>query len=141
MANERDSDAKTIDVKTFWQAVGQRATGATIVTAHGSGGPAGLVLDIDKGPKELRNLIDATERRRANRQLEKAAMQLPTELQGVVTVLRTLPASQTTRRDPRRNARDAPRRGEATLCGTASMARCDPYWNPDQGRNSQRDDS
>ena len=43
MANERGSDAKTIDVKTFWQAVGQRATGATIVTAHGSGGPAGLL--------------------------------------------------------------------------------------------------
>ena len=43
MANERDSDAKTIDVKTFWQAVGQRAIGATIVTAHGSGGPAGLL--------------------------------------------------------------------------------------------------
>ena len=35
--------AKTIGVKSFWQAIGQRAVGATIVTAAGSGGPAGLL--------------------------------------------------------------------------------------------------
>jgi len=38
-----ESQANPIDVKTFWQAVGQRATGATIVTALGSDGPAGLL--------------------------------------------------------------------------------------------------
>ncbi len=35
--------AKSIDAKSFWQAVGQRAIGATIVTAEGSEGPAGLL--------------------------------------------------------------------------------------------------
>ena len=33
----------TIDVKQFWQAVGQRATGSTIVTARSESGPAGLL--------------------------------------------------------------------------------------------------
>jgi flavin reductase (DIM6/NTAB) family NADH-FMN oxidoreductase RutF len=32
-----------MDAKQFWQAVGQRATGSTIVTARGSAGPAGLL--------------------------------------------------------------------------------------------------
>ncbi|WP_114948916.1 flavin reductase family protein [Microvirga calopogonii] len=32
-----------IDVKTFWQTLAQRATGITIVTAHGDDGPAGLL--------------------------------------------------------------------------------------------------
>ena len=62
MANERDSDAKTIDVKTFWEAVGQRATGATIVTAHGSGGPAGLLAlsatHVTADPPTMRVSID-----------------------------------------------------------------------------------
>src|SRR6202020_1110848 len=32
-----------IDVKQFWQAIGQRATGSTIVTARSETGPAGLL--------------------------------------------------------------------------------------------------
>src|ERR1700742_46272 len=32
-----------IDTKQFWQAIGQRATGSTIVTARAGGGPAGLL--------------------------------------------------------------------------------------------------
>jgi flavin reductase (DIM6/NTAB) family NADH-FMN oxidoreductase RutF len=32
-----------MDTKQFWQAVGQRATGSTVVTARASGGPAGLL--------------------------------------------------------------------------------------------------
>ncbi len=32
-----------IDIGTFWQAVGQRAVAATIVTARGSAGPAGFL--------------------------------------------------------------------------------------------------
>jgi flavin reductase (DIM6/NTAB) family NADH-FMN oxidoreductase RutF len=34
---------KTIDVKTFWRAIGQRATGSTIVTARAAEGPAGFL--------------------------------------------------------------------------------------------------
>jgi flavin reductase (DIM6/NTAB) family NADH-FMN oxidoreductase RutF len=34
---------KAIDVKTFWRALGERATGATIVTAQGADGPAGFL--------------------------------------------------------------------------------------------------
>jgi flavin reductase (DIM6/NTAB) family NADH-FMN oxidoreductase RutF len=37
-----DSSAM-IDVKQFWQAIGQRATGSTIVTARADSGPAGLL--------------------------------------------------------------------------------------------------
>lgn len=33
----------TIDMKQFWQAIGQRATGSTIVTARSGDGPAGLL--------------------------------------------------------------------------------------------------
>jgi flavin reductase (DIM6/NTAB) family NADH-FMN oxidoreductase RutF len=33
----------TIDMKQFWQAIGQRATGSTIVTARSESGPAGLL--------------------------------------------------------------------------------------------------
>ena len=33
----------TIDIGAFWRAVGQRATGATIVAATGAAGPAGLL--------------------------------------------------------------------------------------------------
>jgi flavin reductase (DIM6/NTAB) family NADH-FMN oxidoreductase RutF len=33
----------TIDMKQFWQAIGQRATGSTIVTARSEAGPAGLL--------------------------------------------------------------------------------------------------
>ena len=34
---------KSIDVKTFWSAVGQRALGAAVVTAAGADGPAGFL--------------------------------------------------------------------------------------------------
>jgi flavin reductase (DIM6/NTAB) family NADH-FMN oxidoreductase RutF len=37
------ADENTIDAKSFWQAIGQRAIGVTIVTATGSDGPAGLL--------------------------------------------------------------------------------------------------
>jgi len=32
-----------VDMKQFWQAIGQRATGSTIVTARSASGPAGLL--------------------------------------------------------------------------------------------------
>lgn len=38
-----ENRAKTIDAKSFWQAIGQRAIAATIVTAAGSEGPTGLL--------------------------------------------------------------------------------------------------
>jgi flavin reductase (DIM6/NTAB) family NADH-FMN oxidoreductase RutF len=34
---------KTIDAKTFWRALGQRAIGSTVVTARGEDGPAGFL--------------------------------------------------------------------------------------------------
>ncbi len=37
------TSAKSIDAKSFWRAIGQRAIGASIVTAEGSEGPAGLL--------------------------------------------------------------------------------------------------
>jgi len=43
MAAGDDSAATPIDAKSFWQAIGQRAVAATIVTATGSDGPAGLL--------------------------------------------------------------------------------------------------
>jgi flavin reductase (DIM6/NTAB) family NADH-FMN oxidoreductase RutF len=43
MADSDGTAAKTIDPGAFWRAIGQRATGATIVTAAGSDGPAGLL--------------------------------------------------------------------------------------------------
>ena len=43
-ANESQRPApKTIDAKTFWRALGERAIGATIVTARGADGPAGFL--------------------------------------------------------------------------------------------------
>ena len=38
-----ESKAKVIDVKSFWRAIGQRATGSTIVTARSAEGPAGFL--------------------------------------------------------------------------------------------------
>lgn len=35
--------AKAIDTKAFWQAIGSRAIGATVVTARGAEGPAGFL--------------------------------------------------------------------------------------------------
>ncbi|MDH3738980.1 MAG: flavin reductase family protein [Alphaproteobacteria bacterium] len=43
MATDDKSGAKTIDPGSFWRAIGQRATGATIVTAASRDGPAGLL--------------------------------------------------------------------------------------------------
>ncbi|HWK97371.1 MAG TPA: flavin reductase family protein [Pseudolabrys sp.] len=37
------SDTKPVDSKRFWQTLSERATGVTIVTARGSGGPAGFL--------------------------------------------------------------------------------------------------
>lgn len=37
------SPSKAIDAKTFWQAIGTRAIGATVVTAKGPEGPAGFL--------------------------------------------------------------------------------------------------
>ena len=46
MASTTESDQpppKTIDAKTFWRVLGERAVGATIVTARGADGPAGFL--------------------------------------------------------------------------------------------------
>src|SRR5262249_3461398 len=37
------SDAKLIDAKTFWRALGSRATGVVVATARGPDGPAGFL--------------------------------------------------------------------------------------------------
>ncbi len=64
----------TIDIKQFWQAVGQRATGSTIVTARSGSGPAGLLglsathlcadpptmmVSVDKRTSALATILDA----------------------------------------------------------------------------------
>ncbi len=36
-------ETAAIDAKTFWRALGTRALGATVVTAHGADGPAGFL--------------------------------------------------------------------------------------------------
>jgi flavin reductase (DIM6/NTAB) family NADH-FMN oxidoreductase RutF len=38
-----DAGGKIIDTKAFWRAIGQRATGSTIVTARAADGPAGFL--------------------------------------------------------------------------------------------------
>jgi flavin reductase (DIM6/NTAB) family NADH-FMN oxidoreductase RutF len=46
MTNASDSGRaapKVIDARTFWRTLGERATGATIVTAQGEDGPAGFL--------------------------------------------------------------------------------------------------
>jgi flavin reductase (DIM6/NTAB) family NADH-FMN oxidoreductase RutF len=37
------SEAKSIDAKTFWRALGARATGVVVATANGADGPAGFL--------------------------------------------------------------------------------------------------
>jgi flavin reductase (DIM6/NTAB) family NADH-FMN oxidoreductase RutF len=37
------ASSKAIDAKTFWRVLGERAVGATIVTAQGADGPAGFL--------------------------------------------------------------------------------------------------
>ena len=68
------SAAKVIDVKTFWRTLGERATGATIVTAQGADGPAGflglsathvcadppmMVVSIDKKTSALQQVLES----------------------------------------------------------------------------------
>jgi len=63
-----------MDAKQFWQAVGQRATGSTVVTARGSGGPAGflglsathvsadpptMLVSVDKRTSALDTILEA----------------------------------------------------------------------------------
>ena len=46
MTNASESERaapKVIDARTFWRTLGERATGATIVTAQGEDGPAGFL--------------------------------------------------------------------------------------------------
>jgi flavin reductase len=40
---EQEAKVADIDIKTFWQTLGQRPIGATIVTARGKAGPAGFL--------------------------------------------------------------------------------------------------
>ena len=73
-AGDSDTGAKAIDAGSFWRAIGQRATGATIVTARGSDGPAGLLalsathvtadpptmlVSIDNKTSALASVLDA----------------------------------------------------------------------------------
>lgn len=68
------NSAAAIDVKQFWQAVGQRATGSTIVTARSNTGPSGLLglsathlsanpptmlVSVDKRTSALPTILDA----------------------------------------------------------------------------------
>ena len=63
-----------VDAKRFWQAIGQRATGSTIVTARSGAGPAGLLglsathlsadpptmmVSVDKRTSALATIIEA----------------------------------------------------------------------------------
>jgi flavin reductase (DIM6/NTAB) family NADH-FMN oxidoreductase RutF len=63
-----------MDAKQFWQAIGQRAIGSTVVTARGSDGPAGLLglsathviadpptmlVSVDKRTSALNAILDA----------------------------------------------------------------------------------
>src|SRR5215831_8435344 len=41
--SDQPQTGKTIDVRTFWRAIGQRATGSTVVTASSAEGPAGFL--------------------------------------------------------------------------------------------------
>src|SRR5215472_16143736 len=41
--SDQPQAGKTIDTRTFWRAIGQRATGSTVVTARSTEGPAGFL--------------------------------------------------------------------------------------------------
>jgi flavin reductase (DIM6/NTAB) family NADH-FMN oxidoreductase RutF len=68
------SAQKTIDVKTFWRALGGRASAVAVVTAHGADGPSGflalsathltadppmLMVSIDKRTSSLAAVLQA----------------------------------------------------------------------------------
>jgi flavin reductase (DIM6/NTAB) family NADH-FMN oxidoreductase RutF len=63
-----------IDIRSFWQAIGQRATGSTIVAARSAAGPAGLLglsathvcadpptmlVSVDKKTSALATILEA----------------------------------------------------------------------------------
>jgi flavin reductase (DIM6/NTAB) family NADH-FMN oxidoreductase RutF len=67
-------EPNAIDVKQFWQAVGQRATGSTVLTARSASGPAGLLglsathlcadpptmlVSVDKRTSALATILEA----------------------------------------------------------------------------------
>lgn len=69
-----DQTSAPIDVRSFWQAIGQRATGSTIVTARSATGPAGLLglsathvcadpptmmVSVDKRTSALATILEA----------------------------------------------------------------------------------
>jgi flavin reductase (DIM6/NTAB) family NADH-FMN oxidoreductase RutF len=76
----------TIDVKQFWQAIGQRATGSTIVTARSESGPAGLLglsaTHLCADPPTMMVSVD------------KRTSALPTILQARHFAINYLPSSQ-----------------------------------------------
>jgi flavin reductase (DIM6/NTAB) family NADH-FMN oxidoreductase RutF len=68
------ADTKTIDAKAFWRAIGNRATGSTVVTAATPDGPAGflglsathvcaepplMLVSIDKRTSALQTILAA----------------------------------------------------------------------------------
>jgi flavin reductase (DIM6/NTAB) family NADH-FMN oxidoreductase RutF len=69
-----ESSKKIIDAKAFWRAIGQRATGSTVVTARSTDGPAGflglsathlsadpplMMVSIDKRTSALATILSA----------------------------------------------------------------------------------
>ncbi len=74
MASESQASAPSIDARQFWQGIGQRATGSTIVTARTHDGPAGflglsathvcadppvMLVSIDKRTSALATIVAA----------------------------------------------------------------------------------
>ena len=72
--SDQPPTGKTIDVRTFWRAIGQRATGSTVVTARSAEGPAGflglsathlsadpplMMVSIDKRTSALETILAA----------------------------------------------------------------------------------
>jgi flavin reductase (DIM6/NTAB) family NADH-FMN oxidoreductase RutF len=72
--NPPDAAAQPIDVKAFWHAIGNRATGSTVVTARSTTGPAGflglsathlaaepplMMVSIDKRTSALETILAA----------------------------------------------------------------------------------
>lgn len=74
MPDTETNDARIIDPKTFWRAIGERAVGAAIVTASDENGPAGflalsathlsadppmMMVSIDKRTSALATVLNA----------------------------------------------------------------------------------